>query len=202
MKKMKIIGLTGGTGSGKTTVASLLVQITNAYIIDADHIGHEQIKKGKPAYNKVIEFFGGEIVDQSGEINRKKLGGIVFSDPSKLQKLNECTHPFIRQEIENQIQQIREEGQYEYIVVDAALLVEIGFHEMVDEVWGVYAHIEQRMQRIMKRDQLDAVQAKQRLDKQMSWDKLRKYVDRVIDTTGGIEHIRQQLMHILGDERT
>jgi len=198
---MKVIGLTGGSGSGKSTVVFLLSQLTKVYIINADKIGHQIILKGKPAYYDIIQHFGREILNEEGEVNRKRLGEIVFSDKDSLNILNKITHPRIREEIIKTIKQIKQSSSsYNYIVIDAALLIEVELHKIVDEVWAVYADEEKRIQRIMKRDGIDIKQAENRIKSQMPWEEMKRYADRIIDNGIDTEFTNKQLKRILSED--
>ena len=189
--KMKVIGLTGGTGSGKSVVASVFME-KNAYIIDADQIGHDIILKGKPAYNEIVNYFGRKILDNDNNINRKKLGEIVFSNSEKLKYLNKCTHDYIKQEIINQID-IAKKGSYIAIIIDAALLYEANLTDICDEVIVVTAKEDIRIKRIISRDGITEELAKKRISSQMSDS---QYIDLgsiVIDNSLDIEHVRKQI---------
>ena len=148
---MKVIGLTGGTGSGKSVVSKSLAE-AGAVIVDADQIAHEIILKGEPAYLEIVEYYGTDILDAEGNIIRKKLGEIVFNDKEKLAFLNQCTHKYITAEVKRQIAAAKEEGTATAIIVDAPLLLEAKLETVCDLVWVVYADPEVRAQRVMARD--------------------------------------------------
>ena len=160
---MKVIGVVGGMGSGKSTVVQIISEFTKAYIINADHIGHTILKKDHRGYIPVVEYFGTKILGEDGEINRSILGKIVFSDAKKLQALNQISHPLIYEYIKQEINIILQQGAYEYIIIDAALLIEIGLNFLVDEVWGVYAPIDLRIQRVMLRNGFSKQEAIKRI---------------------------------------
>ncbi|NLP46960.1 MAG: dephospho-CoA kinase [Epulopiscium sp.] len=182
---MKVVGITGGSGTGKSAIASYFEEKYQAYRIDADKIGHQVIKKGMPAYDLIIKNFGSTILDEVGEINRKILGSIVFSDEKKLKLLNSITHPLIISMINHEIEKcILQNQQYSFILIDGALLIETKIYENIDELWVVYVHLEQRIQRLKKRDNLSRKQILQRIEKQMSWEILQQYADRIIDNSG------------------
>lgn len=195
--KMKVIGVVGGIGSGKSTVVTLITETIKGYIINADHIGHEILRKGNGAYYPLLESFGKEILGEDGEVNRKKLGQIVFSDAKKLQQLNYITHPLIYQAVKNQISAISKTNLYDYIIVDAALLIEIKLIELVDEVWGVYAPLEVQINRIMQRDGFSYTEALKRIESQMAWDKIKPFVDIEINNSGDIKKTKEQIFSLL-----
>ena len=189
------IGLTGGTGCGKTTVCSILKKY-NAYIIDADKIAHSVIKKGKDAYIQIVDYFGNDILNDDKEIDRKKLGKIVFSDKEKLGYLTKTTHKYIVKEIEELINTKKEENKYNYIVIDAPLLIEANLHKIVDTVWIVYANLETRIQRLKARDNIEEEAVINRINSQTSFEENKKYADFVIFNDEGAnleEIIKQQL---------
>lgn len=193
--KTTIIGLTGGTGCGKTTVCSILKKY-NAYIIDADKIAHSVIKKGKDAYIQIVDYFGNDILNDDKEIDRKKLGKIVFSDKEKLGYLTKTTHKYIVKEIEQLINTKKEENKYNYIVIDAPLLIEANLHKIVDTVWIVYANLETRIQRLKARDNIEEEAVINRINSQTSFEENKKYADFVIFNDEGAnleEIIKQQL---------
>ena len=193
---MKVIGLTGGTGSGKSVVSRSLAA-AGAVIVDADKIAHEIILKGEPAYQEIIEYYGTGILDEEGNIIRKKLGEIVFNDKEKLAFLNQCTHKYITAEVKNQIAAAKEEGTAAAVIVDAPLLLEAKLETVCDIVWVVYADPEVRAQRVMARDGITYELAKARIANQKSWDEYKQAADAVIDNSKDLAHLEGQLEEIL-----
>lgn len=193
---MKVIGLTGGTGSGKSVVSKSLAA-AGAVIVDADKIAHEIILKGEPAYMEIIEYYGTGILDDEKNIIRKKLGEIVFNDKEKLAFLNQCTHKYITAEVKRQIAAAKEEGKAAAIIVDAPLLLEAGLEKFCDLVWVVYAEPEVRAQRVMARDGITYELAKARIANQKSWEEYKQAADAVIDNSKDLEHLEGQLAEIL-----
>lgn len=193
---MKVVGLTGGTGSGKGVVSQCLREAGSA-IIDADLIAHEIIKKGKPAYEELTRYFGRHILREDGEIFRRKLGEIVFRDKEKLEFLNRCTHKYIAQEIARQIQEAKELGKKKLIVIDAPLLVEAGLVEICDSIWVVYADEEVRVHRIMERDGILLETAKARIGNQKSWAEYKSYAQEVIDNSSTLEAVQSQVATLM-----
>ena len=193
---MKVIGLTGGTGSGKSVVSKSLLA-AGAVIVDADRIAHEIILKGEPAYHEIIEYYGTGILDAEGNIIRKKLGEIVFNDKEKLAFLNQCTHKYITAEVKRQIADAKEAGTAKAIIVDAPLLLEAKLETVCDLVWVVYAEPEVRAQRVMARDGITYELAKARISNQKSWEEYRAAADAVIDNSKDLVHLEKQLDEIL-----
>lgn len=177
--KSLIIGLTGGSGCGKTTVANILKEL-GGYIIDADKLAHKIIKKGKKAYYEIIDAFGEEILTKEKNIDRKALGGIVFSEKEKLELLNFITHKYILEEIYNEIDFAKNQEKYKYIVLDAPLLIETNLHKIVDTVWIVYADKKERIKRLIKRDNISKEIIEKRINMQTPFEKNKPFSDFII----------------------
>lgn len=194
---MKIIGLTGGTGSGKGFVSERL-KARKAYVIDADAVAHEIIEKGRPAYKEIVDYFGSEILDENGNIFRRKLGNIVFSDKDKLAFLNSCTHKYINMEIMRIIEEVKPQTNvYSAIIIDAPLLAEAGLVDICDDIWVVYADSEVRVKRIMERDSISDEQARNRIASQRSWEEYKELGAVIIDNSSDDENVERQLDALL-----
>ncbi|MEK6531957.1 MAG: dephospho-CoA kinase [Deltaproteobacteria bacterium] len=174
-----LVGLTGGVASGKSLVASELKRL-GAHLIDADDVAREITSQGMPAYHAIVREFGAEALLKDGSINRRALGGIVFSDPGKLKRLNAITHPLIREAIEKRIKDIEAGHKNPLIIVDAALLIETGFYKKVSKVIVVYADEALQRERIMKRNNLNGQEAEKRIAAQMPLKEKLKFADYVI----------------------
>lgn len=199
---MKLIGLIGGTGSGKSLVSRYLEK-KGARIVDADAVAHEIIEKGKEAYIEIVAYFGREILDEKEEIVRKRLGNIVFADSQKLAFLNQCTHRHIYNAIVERIASLRQEGKGSMIILDAPLFND-AYANLCDEVWAVYAEESIRINRIMNRDGISLQQAKNRIQSQPDFKEYEKYASHVIHNDQEEAHIYQQvdaLCLFLGIER-
>lgn len=152
---MKVLGITGGIGCGKSTVIDILKENYQCYIINTDQIAAELMKKDNLAYEKVVEYFGEEILDEDGEINRKKLASRVFKSEMDLLKLNSFTHPLVREEVIAQVHQMREmaetepEKAPELVIIETALPYEARLKEYCDEIWYVTASLEVRKERLV-----------------------------------------------------
>lgn len=171
--KKTIYGLVGGSGAGKSTISGLFKEL-NAYIIDADKIGHKILEKDNLAYHEVISYFGNEILDADKNIVRKNLGKIVFNDKNKLDALNKITHKYIIEEIESRT------TQHKIIVIDAAVLIESGMYKICDKIIVVYATEETRLQRIVERDGITVEMAKNRINSQLKFCEMLKYADIIV----------------------
>ncbi|WP_429162772.1 dephospho-CoA kinase [Desulfitispora alkaliphila] len=186
-----IIGLTGGVASGKSTVSELLKQL-GAKIIDADKVAREVVLPGTLAYEKIVQEFGESVLSETGQIDRKKLGNIIFSDESKRDKLNKITHPEIEKEIVKRIEFYRNSGA-DIIVVDAPLLIEAGMLHLVEELWVVYVDRDIQMERLIKRDQISKEKAKAIVASQMDIEEKKAHGDVVIDNSNKLEHTKLQV---------
>ncbi|WP_304509101.1 dephospho-CoA kinase [Anaerotignum sp.] len=193
---MNVIGLTGGTGSGKGIVSQCLKD-AGAMIIDADLIAHEIIKMGRPAYGELVDYFGEEILRQDGEIFRRKLGEIVFRNKEKLEFLNHCTHKYIAREIARQIQEAKELRKAKLIIIDAPLLLEAGLGDICDAIWVVYADEEVRARRVMQRDGITYETAKARIANQKSWAEYKSYAQEIINNSTTMEDVQVQVANMM-----
>lgn len=178
---MIVLGITGGSGAGKTTAADTLKK-EGAYIIDCDKISREITEKDTRAYDEIVSFFGKDILTELGEINRKALGSIVFNDREKLKKLEEITHAAIIAETKNRLKAAKAENK-PLVVIDAPLLTETGLNRLCDKIWLFDADYNTRLSRIAKRDGLSLEAAKSRLRSQTAIDALKPFADEIIDTT-------------------
>lgn len=186
-----VIGLTGGIASGKSTVSAKLKEL-GAAVIDVDIVAREVVSKGEIAYNRIVQCFGEGILLPSGQINRKRLGGIVFSDKEKLALLNSITHPEIISKVKDRIHQLKEEGR-KVIVVDAAILIEMGLHKYVDSVWVVSVDRETQIKRLIERDKFDYRESENRVNSQFSNEIRRKYADVIIDNNKSVAEVGKRL---------
>ncbi len=190
---MRTIGLTGGLGSGKTTVAAILREL-GAETIDADRVGHEVYAPGTPGWKAVTAAFGSDIVAPDGTIDRAKLGAIVFADHARLAQLEAIVHPLIFQEIQARIAARRGEARGKPIVVEAAVLLEANWRSLVDEVWVVTATPDAVRERIRAQRGWDDARIAARLAAQWSDAERCRHADVVIRNTGSLEELRRQVV--------
>jgi len=187
-----VIGLTGGIASGKSTASSILKEL-GAIIIDADEVARKIVEKGRPALDEVKQYFGEKIILEDGNLNRKKLGSIVFSNHDLLKKLNEITHPYIIKEIINEINWYKKTDNDHVIIVDAALLIEMKLTYLVDEVWLICIPKDMQLNRLIERENISIDDAKKRINAQMSLDHKKRYAHRIIDNSKDVDYLKIQL---------
>lgn len=189
---MRIIGLTGGIASGKSTVARILERL-GAVIVDADILAREAVLPGRPAYRTIVETFGPDILLPDGSIDRKALGRVVFADPSARRRLEAITHPAIARLAEERLAELRRtDGPAAFYV--APLLIEAGATGRVDEIWVVYVDRETQIARLIERDGITRREAEQRLSAQMPMDEKAAHGSVVIDNRGTPEDTERQVI--------
>jgi dephospho-CoA kinase len=193
--RMLIVGLTGGVASGKTTVSRVLRE-DGAYIIDADLIARELVQPHTPTWDKLVRVFGRAILDGDESIHRRKLAAIVFSNPEKMNFLNQMIHPRIKKEWERRIAQIGQKDPEAIVVIDAALLVELGDHREMDKVVVVTSTERQQIERLKEREGASEEEARKILFFQMALDEKVKVADFVIHNEGSLEETRRMAKEV------
>ena len=189
---LRTIGLTGGIGSGKSTVAAMLADL-GAVVINADAVGHDVYLPHTDGWRQVTAAFGAAIVRADHTIDRPALGAIVFADPAQLRRLNAIVHPLIAADIRRRIDALRSAGTGAPIVVEAAVLIEAGWQRLVDTVWLVVANRTAVTQRITAQRGLSAADVERRIDSQLSDDERRRFADVVIENTGSLDALRHEV---------
>ncbi|HFD6457042.1 TPA: dephospho-CoA kinase [Staphylococcus aureus] len=193
----KVIGLTGGIASGKSTVSELL-SVFGFKVVDADKAAREAVKKGSKGLAQVREVFGDEAIDENGEMNRRYMGDLVFNHPEKRLELNAIIHPIVRDIMEEEKQEYLKQGYN--VIMDIPLLFENELENTVDEVWVVYTSESIQMDRLMQRNNLSLEDAKARVYSQISIDKKSRMADHVIDNLGDKLELKQNLEGLLEEE--
>jgi dephospho-CoA kinase len=207
---MKIIGLTGGIGSGKSTVTEHLTA-KGFHVLDADKIARELVLPGSEMLIQLAAEFGDDIICDDGSLNRKKLGSIVFSDADQKNKLDSLMHTRILELIHDRILQYREDAEkaaevasdheqgarFRVVFIDAPLLFETGLYQSVSEVWVIDADDETRISRIMERDGLKREEIQKRIDMQMARDEKIRRADVILDNTGDQASLFRQIDGLL-----
>lgn len=181
---MLIIGLTGGIGSGKSETARILERL-GATVVSADRAGHEAYRAGSKAWAAIVEAFGKGVVGPDGEIDRKRLGAIVFADPAQLRRLNEIVWPEIRRILEARVDAERRAGKAKGVIIEAAVLLEAGWDDLVDEVWVVDAPEPVAIERLQVKG-ITSDQARAAMRGQYSSEARRARADVVIHNDGDL----------------
>lgn len=184
---MLVLGLTGNIGCGKSSLSNIFREDYNIDIIDADIISREIMSNNK-LLEEVFQVFGEDVKDKDGTLNRKKLASIVFSDDKKLIALNDITHPAIKNEIKRRIKDIENKGR-NIVIVDAALLIEGKFLDLIDKLIVITCDEKEQLNRVMDRDNSNMDEALNRISSQMSQDEKVKFGDYIIDNSGSLEEL-------------
>ena len=185
-----MIGITGGVGCGKSTVLNLIKENFNALIIMADDVAKDLMKKGKKGYDETIAFFGDEIIDETtGEIDRPKLSSVIV--------LNSIIHPVVKKEIVSMITQAKIDNKYDYIFVEAALLLDDHYNVFCDETWYIYADEDSRRKRLKESrgysdEKIDGI-----IKSQLGEEEFKNGCDIVVDNSGNINDTYAQLVKLL-----
>ena len=187
------IGLTGGIATGKSSVSDILEQ-KGATIIDADKIVHKLMEPEHKLWYDIVNVFGDEILLDNRQIDRKKLGKIIFNNQNKREKLNQITHPRVIAEIKNKMDKL-EDGD-NIIVAEVPLLFEVGMEDLFTEVWVVTADKEIQIKRLKQRDGLDTEAAQKRIKAQMPLAKKEKLADRIINNNGSKKELLAQINRV------
>jgi len=192
---MLTVGLTGGVASGKTAASQVLKE-EGAYVIDADKVSRELVQPHTSTWNELIRVFGEDIVQKDGSIDRKKLAARVFSNGAQRKLLNQILHPRIREEMERRTREIGQRNPEAIVVIDAALLVELGDYREMDKVIVVTATEKQQVERLKDRDGMDPEDARKILSSQMPLEEKLKAADFVIRNEGSLEEMRRRAKEI------
>lgn len=188
---MYVIGLTGGVGSGKTVAAHKLAELLDAELLIADELGHLVMKKGTKGYQEIVETFGSNILDGQGEVDRKKLSALVFSEEASLNKLNQIVHPAVKEYLREYIAE--RVGQKGYLVLETAIMFETGCDALCDEVWYVYVPQEVRLERLLRDRGYSEEKSRAIMQKQLEEEEFRKRCQREIRNDGSIQELENIL---------
>lgn len=193
---MKIIGITGGVGAGKTQILDYFQKKYGAKVIIADLVAHRLMEPGTRGYYEIVEFFGSGILNSDMTINREKLGHIVFEDEEKLDRLNGIMHPLVKEYIAEELRNERESGRNSLIIIEAALLIEENYEVLCDELWYIYTDEEARRERLKASRGYSEEKISNIILNQCSEEVFRKHCQVVIDNSGSIEDTYRQIDEI------
>lgn len=192
---MIVAGLTGGIATGKSTVSAYLTRL-GAAVLDADKIAHTVYRKGLPAWQEIIDHFGKTVLLPGGEIDRQKLGQLVFRQPEVLKELNAIVHPHVKQEMDRLLQRVAEKTPRAVAILDVPLLFETGMNKGLAEVIVVYTPHEIQLKRLIERDGLNRKDATARINAQMSIEEKKQLATLVIDNSGPLSETRHRTHEI------
>ena len=197
---MLVIGLTGGIGTGKTEVSRILADF-GAEIINADVLGHQAYEPQTETWRQVVEAFGENILSETGEVDRRKLGAIVFEDERALRRLNAIVHPRIRRMIVERLDELGARG-LGAVVVEAALFIEAGWTPLADEMWVTAAPEETVIERLRARTGLDENAIRARIDSQMPQQERLRHADVILENDGSLDTLRGRVKRLWRDRVT
>jgi phosphopantetheine adenylyltransferase/dephospho-CoA kinase len=197
---MIVIGLTGGIASGKSTVSSILKDLLGVIIIDADKLGHKAYQKGTYCYDRLVENFGQSIVAEDGQINRRNLGDIVFSEKSKMTELTGIVWPEIRKLLIDDIDNIQKTaslgGSSPVVAIEAAIMLEAGWEDLVSMLWVVQVDRQTAIDRLVARNNLSPEEALKRIESQMSNDDRCKHATYVLQNDLSEEQLKSEVRRL------
>lgn len=197
---MKLIGITGGVGAGKTEVLGLLKKLCRCRVLPADEVGNEVKLPGQPCYERLVELLGRQVLAADGTIDKKKMAGMIFSDPSLLDRVNNIIHPEVKRYILEQVASERKKGEADYFFLEAALLIECGYEAILDELWYVHADESVRTARLKESRGYSDEKIRQIFESQLSEADFRAHCSVVIENNGDLLETRRQLLAALRKE--
>lgn len=195
----KIIGITGGIASGKSTVVAE-IRKQGYQVIDADQVVHELQEKGGKLYQTLVEWLGNNILQENGEFDRQKLGQVIFGNKEMMAKSSRLQNEIIRQELANRRNQLAQTE--EVFFMDIPLLIELDYMDWFDEVWLVYVDEKTQLDRLVMRNHYTRSEAQKRIASQMSTEAKKAYADKLLDNRGNLQALKEQvdrLLHTLSD---
>ena len=194
MKHIKILGITGGVGAGKSTILSYLAQQYGARVIELDKAAHLCMQPGTSCYEQIVDRFGKKILKEDGSIDRPVLSRIVFADRQEVEALNHMVHPAVKAYIRKEIQKERESGKVPFVVLEAALLLEDHYDEICDEIWYVYVEEETRIRRLQSSRGYTPEKTRAVLKNQKSDEEFRRFCQFMIDNSSdNVENTYKQI---------
>ncbi len=191
-----IIGITGGIGAGKSTILNILKNNYCYNIFEADAIAKEIMTEGNAVYNKIVEYFGTEILNDDNSLNSEKISSIVFNNRDKLNMLNNIVHPGVIEEIERRIANLRNHGEDKF-VIEAALLIESGCYKLCDQIWYIDTNTDVRRKRLKESRNLTDKRIDEIIGNQLDKSKFLKYSDIVIDNSSNLSDTALQIQKLL-----
>lgn len=196
---MKLIGITGGVGSGKSQVLSFIKEHYLCRIYLTDEVAHILQQKGQVCYEEIVRLLGEDILGADGEIDRKTMAAKIFAEEELLEKVNEIVHPKVEEYIREKIKEAQERGDVELFFIEAALLIEAGYGHIVDEMWYIYTREDVRRERLKESRGYSEEKISQIMVSQLSEEEFRANCDFVIDNSGRLEETHLAIKQKLED---
>lgn len=198
-KEMRLIGITGGVGAGKSEILAFIGKHYCCRIYLADQVAHLVKEPGQPAYGPLVDLLGERVLEENGQIHKGRMAEMIFSDRKLLEQVNRIVHPAVRQYLEEQIRVARAEGDVELFFIEAALLIEAGYKEMMDELWYIHADREVRCRRLRESRRYSDEKIQNIMEKQLAEEDFRRECDFVIDNSGKLWDAYSQIRRKLED---
>ena len=193
---MRIIGITGGVGAGKSEILSYIRKNYSCEIYLADEVAHKIKERGQPCYEQLVKLLGRDVLNEDGQINKAKMAAIIFADEKILQQVNEIIHPGVKEYIVARIREAKERA-VKLFFIEAALLIEAGYQEIVDELWYIHADRDVRIKRLQENRGYSLEKIEQIMNSQLSEEIFLKTCDFIIDNSGKIEDSYNQIQNKL-----
>ncbi|MFI3238256.1 MAG: dephospho-CoA kinase [Lachnospiraceae bacterium] len=199
--KMKVIGVTGGVGSGKTTLLQEIQKKYSCKILLADVIANELKQKGQVCYNPLVKLLGNVVLDENAEIDKLKMAGLIFANEKLLEQVNEIVHPAVKEYILSEIDSVENQNQYEFLFVEAALLIEAGYKDYLETLWYIHARYDIRVARLQQGRGYSSQKIQSIVSKQLSEELYQNNSDIVIDNSGELSLTMMQIDGIIKQMR-
>ena len=196
---MMTIGITGGVGAGKSQILSYIEERYNSKVIRADEVAHLLEEPGHECYDRIVALLGSDVLQEDGAIDKKKMAAVIFNDKEKLSGINAIIHPEVKKYIIEQIQTEKKAEVIDFLFIEAALLIEEHYDEIVDEMWYIHTDIEIRSKRLAQSRQYSAERIANIMRGQLSEEEFRKHCSVVIINNGDLEETYKQITYIMGE---
>lgn len=196
---MMTIGITGGVGAGKSQILSYIEEHYNSKVIRADEVAHLLEEPGHNCYDRIVALLGPDVLQTDGSIDKKKMASVIFNDKEKLSGINTIIHPEVKKYIIEQIQKEKKAEVIDFLFIEAALLIEEHYDEIVDEMWYIHADMEIRSKRLAQSRQYSAERIANIMRGQLSEEEFRKHCRVVITNNGDLEETYKQINYIMGE---
>lgn len=196
---MMTIGITGGVGAGKSQILSYIEEHYNSKVIRADEVAHLLEEPGHECYDRIVALLGSDVLREDGSIDKKIMAAVIFNDKEKLAVINAIIHPEVKKYIIEQIQKEKKAEIIDFLFIEAALLIEEHYDEIVDEMWYIHTDIEIRSKRLAQSRQYSAERIANIMRGQLSEEEFRKHCSVVIINNGDLEETYKQINYIMGE---